>query len=70
MAAIAKHGASGLLLAMLVSLAHAVPDDGVRQEVQHLLNFLGESDCNFYRNGKWHDAGRDDGVPGSRLAPR
>jgi len=41
---------------MLMSWAHAAPDDAVRKEVLHLLDFLGNSGCSFYRNGKWHDA--------------
>lgn len=28
------------------------------QEIEHLVNYLEQSDCEFYRNGKWYDSKR------------
>lgn len=32
------------------------PSPVARDEVQHLLAYLGGSGCQFFRNGSWHDA--------------
>jgi len=32
------------------------PPPIVRDEVQHLLTYLGGSGCEFFRNGEWHSA--------------
>lgn len=34
----------------------AEPPAVAREEIQHLLAYLEQSGCQFYRNGKWHDA--------------
>jgi hypothetical protein len=26
------------------------------QEIHHLIDYIGNSGCQFYRNGKWYDA--------------
>lgn len=36
----------------------AAPDPLVAQEVAHLLKYVKESDCSFYRNGGWYDSAR------------
>ncbi len=47
--------AATLLLAAVATLG--VPPDATR-EIEHLRDYLSESDCAFYRNGTWHDAAR------------
>ena len=37
-------------------LAGANPSPGVQQEVDHLLAYVENSGCEFYRNGTWSDA--------------
>ncbi len=32
------------------------PPPASRAEIQHLLGYLGESGCRFFRNGSWHPA--------------
>ncbi len=32
------------------------PTPASRAEIQHLLGYLGESGCRFFRNGSWHPA--------------
>lgn len=34
----------------------AEPAPLVRDEVRHLLAYLGEAPCEFFRNGEWHSA--------------
>jgi hypothetical protein len=36
--------------------AWAQEDARSREEIAHLLDFVAHSDCQFYRNGSWHDA--------------
>jgi hypothetical protein len=50
-----------VLVSLIGSLlvAHAFggePSPTVQDEIQHLLTYLGKSDCQFFRNGKWYDA--------------
>jgi hypothetical protein len=47
-------------LASLSSAAQqpAAPPPGALQEIEHLLSFVLNSDCKFYRNGFWYDAKR------------
>ena len=44
-----------LLLAFWASANAAVPDQA-KTEINALLDFIGHSQCSFYRNGSWHDA--------------
>lgn len=38
-------------------IAHAAEPSAIaRAEVEHLLAYLERSQCEFYRNGSWHDA--------------
>ena len=50
----------GLALTMLglVAVSRATPSPGASQEVEHLLNFILNSGCQFYRNGSWYDSKR------------
>ena len=34
----------------------ATPSAQTQAEITHLLDYLGGSQCDFYRNGSWHDA--------------
>lgn len=45
-----------LALAILPILIQAAPTPAARQEIAHLLDYLGASGCRFQRNGDWHDA--------------
>jgi hypothetical protein len=36
--------------------ASAQQDARARQEIAHLLDFVGQSGCQFNRNGSWHDS--------------
>jgi hypothetical protein len=45
----------GLLLSLLPLLG-AAPSSTTRAEIQHLLVYLENSGCQFYRNGTWHSA--------------
>lgn len=50
---------AGLILAlMLVPVARAAPPAMAQTEINHLLEFVGSSGCEFYRNGSWYDAKR------------
>jgi hypothetical protein len=40
---------------LLPSLAMATPPAAVQAEVGHLLQYVEESGCEFYRNGRWYD---------------
>ncbi|MCW8194620.1 hypothetical protein F6455_07455 [Proteobacteria bacterium 005FR1] len=47
--------------ALLLSLSFSASADNEQQaqrEISHLLNYLQASDCEFYRNGDWHDSAR------------
>jgi hypothetical protein len=35
----------------------AAPEPEVEREIAHLLDHLGKSGCQFYRNGSWHSSG-------------
>lgn len=49
--------ASLLMLGLLLfPVAHAEPPTNVQIEVNFLLGYLEGSDCEFYRNGTWHDS--------------
>jgi transcriptional antiterminator Rof (Rho-off) len=46
-----------LLLAVTLSMsAAAAPAPAARQEIEHLLNYVLVSGCQFYRNGSWYEA--------------
>ena len=45
-------------LASNVPVRAGGPDARAQAEIAHLLTYLDESGCEFYRNGEWH-AGRD-----------
>jgi len=45
--------ALGYMLMPTGSIAQASPP---QVEVEHLLNFVAVSNCDFYRNGTWYDA--------------
>jgi hypothetical protein len=48
-----------LLLALALAaplVARAAPPAAVQQEVTHLLEYIAQSGCSFYRNGSWNDA--------------
>lgn len=45
-----------IALAVLPVLAQAAPTPAARQEIAHLIDYLGASGCRFQRNGDWHDA--------------
>lgn len=40
----------------IVPAARAEPPAAVRQEITYLLRYIGESGCDFERNGAWSDA--------------
>jgi hypothetical protein len=47
--------------AMMLSAAHALAEQAspaTQREVSQLLDFVGKSDCQFNRNGKWYDAAK------------
>ena len=52
--AAARAGALVLLLA--AGVAHADPDVQAQREIDHLLEFVGTSNCTFVRNGEAHPA--------------
>jgi Family of unknown function (DUF5329) len=35
----------------------AEPPPAAKAEIQHLLDYLGSSGCQFFRNGAWHSSG-------------
>ena len=46
-----------LFCALTISSALAAdPAPAVQSEVTHLLDYIDNSGCQFYRNGSWHDA--------------
>ena len=49
-----------ILLAGLAFLpaAHAAPPQATQAEIGYLLTFIGNSGCDFYRNGSWYDSKR------------
>jgi hypothetical protein len=49
--------ACGLALAFMVTPAgSAAPADTAKVEIAHLLTFIGQSNCEFYRNATWYTA--------------
>ena len=40
----------------IASAAAAPPPAGARREIDHLLQYIGNSKCSFDRNGTWYDA--------------
>ena len=51
--------ATPLLLALALAAplaARAAPSPAVQQDVKHLLEYIEQSGCSFYRNGSWSDA--------------
>jgi hypothetical protein len=49
--------AAGILAVLLAApSAFAAEDARTRDEVAHLLDYLGHSGCQFNRNGTWYDA--------------
>ena len=53
-AALAGATLSGTLLASVPAQAELAP--GARAEIDHLLAFVGNSGCEFFRNGTWHES--------------
>lgn len=50
---------AGLILAlMLVPVARAAPPTMAQAEINHPLEFVGSSSCEFYHNGSWYDSKR------------
>jgi hypothetical protein len=50
---------AALLLAVLVAAPaawSAEPPPAAQTEIRHLLDYLGRSGCQFFRNGAWHPA--------------
>ena len=45
-----------VLLAFSPAAFPASPGPEAAAEIDSLLDFIGHSDCVFYRNGSWHDA--------------
>ncbi len=43
-------------LALAATASADEPDDTTRAEINQLIAYLQQSDCRFYRNGKWHDS--------------
>lgn len=60
----ASHALPSLLFGIAFSLAvcdtakSAAPTAVAKQEIQHLLVYLGKSGCEFNRNGDWHAANK------------
>jgi len=46
------------LLAALASDLHASEPASAESEVSHLLDFVDQSGCDFFRNGSWYDSKR------------
>ena len=51
--AVALAGSLALLCSTFTSAAAAAPPDATVKEVNHLLERIGNSGCEFYRNGVW-----------------
>ena len=45
-----------ICLASVVTVSADEPDETTRAEINQLCTYLQQSDCRFYRNGKWHDS--------------
>ena len=48
--------AAAMLLAQAAPAVRAAPTPEARAEIEHLLDHLAASPCEFWRNGSWHDA--------------
>jgi hypothetical protein len=48
--------AGALATIALATGARAEPDATTRGEIEHLFAYLAASECEFFRNGSWHDA--------------
>jgi hypothetical protein len=48
--------AAGAITALLAARVAAQPTSAAREEIQTLLAAMGQSGCEFYRNGSWHTA--------------
>ena len=44
-----------ILLFILAVFQHADSEEGVNHEINHLLQYIEDSDCTFIRNGKAYD---------------
>ena len=44
------------MAALPLGTAHAIPDQPAQAEIDHLLDFVGASNCRFERNGSTYDA--------------
>ena len=47
---------AGITLSLTIGSAQAEVPAAVRAEVDHLLTYVGGSNCEFFRNGSWYDA--------------
>jgi hypothetical protein len=47
-----------ILLVVSLPVMAAGPDAVAQKEVEHLMNYLASSGCQFNRNGTWYDAPR------------
>ena len=47
---------AGITLSFTIGSAQAEVPASVRAEVDHLLAYVGSSNCEFFRNGTWYDA--------------
>lgn len=51
--------AASVVLSMCIGIpVFAEAESESKREILHLLNHLEASDCEFYRNGSWHDSAR------------
>jgi len=53
-----KRTALCAVLTISLSVLAAEPDAVARKEIEHLVNHLASSGCQFNRNGTWYDAAR------------
>jgi len=54
----AAHVRQGLLAALLLPVAALAQDAAAQKEIDHLIDHLSTSGCQFNRNGSWYDADR------------
>jgi hypothetical protein len=45
-----------VLLLASPQITRSAPPALAQAEIQYLLTYVGKSDCQFFRNGSWHDA--------------
>jgi len=48
----------GTMIGLLVSSAWAAPPPQVQREIEQLIDAMGQSGCEFQRNGTWYPAGQ------------